>query len=193
MKTKVAFAVLALLGLNSSPAVATAHAPLTGALTFTTHSASGATTADRIPAESLSQRNAKEKARSYLSFSAFSRKGLIDQLVFEGFSAKDAAYGVDALKVNWNAQAVAKAKSYLSTTAFSQSGLVDQLVFEGFTRAQATFGVAGSKANWNQQAAKKAKSYLAMSSFSRSALIEQLVFEGFTRSQATYGVGKAGL
>ena len=91
--------------------------------------------------ETAGQRNAKKKAKSYLSFMSFSRKGLIEQLKFEGFSTKDAKYGVDALKVNWNKQAVKKAKSYLSYSSFSKSGLYDQLIFEGFTPSQAKYGV----------------------------------------------------
>ena len=34
-------------------------------------------------------------AESYLEFSGFSRQGLIDQLVFEGYTQEQATYGVD--------------------------------------------------------------------------------------------------
>ena len=64
---------------------------------------------------------------------AFSRTGLIKQLEYEGFSAKDATYGVDASGSNWAKQAAIKAKEYLDTMAFSRSGLIDQLEYEGFT------------------------------------------------------------
>ncbi|WP_157437527.1 Ltp family lipoprotein [Actinoplanes subtropicus] len=140
-----------------------------------------------------SQQNAVEKAADYLSYSSFSRSGLIKQLEFEGFSTKDATFGVDAQKANWNEQAVKKAAEYLDNGSFSRSGLIKQLEFEGFSTKQATFGVDAQKANWNEQAAKKAAEYLDNGSFSRSGLIEQLKFEGFTTGQATYGVKKAGL
>jgi hypothetical protein len=39
------------------------------------------------------QSNAREMARDYLEYSAFSRSGLIDQLVYEGFSRRIAIYG----------------------------------------------------------------------------------------------------
>jgi len=94
------------------------------------------------PAETVSQANAREKAASYLSFSAFSRTGLIKQLEFDGFSSQDATYGVDKQNADWNAEAVAKAKDYLSFTSFSHSGLVGQLEFDGFTAAQAEYGVS---------------------------------------------------
>jgi hypothetical protein len=92
--------------------------------------------------ETASQRNARLKAGDYLDFTSFSRSGLIQQLEFEGFTPDDAAYGVDALNVDWNDQAAKKAAEYLDFTSFSHSGLVDQLVFEGFTRAQAEYGVS---------------------------------------------------
>lgn len=89
------------------------------------------------PRTTVAQDNAREKAQSYLSHTAFSRSGLIDQLKYEGFSEKDATWAVDDLAPNWKRQAVKKAESYLSHTAFSRSGLIDQLLYEGFTREQA--------------------------------------------------------
>ncbi len=140
-----------------------------------------------------SQENAVASAESYLSFSAFSRSGLIDQLEFEGFANAEAALAVDYLEVDWNAQASLSAESYLDSSAFSKSGLSKQLEFEGFTSNQAAHAVNSVTVDWNDQARKKAEEYLEFSSFSRSGLIDQLLFEGFTQSQATYGVDKAGL
>jgi hypothetical protein len=150
---------------------------------------------DTAPTKELtvSQQNAVDKAADYLSYSSFSRSGLIKQLKFEGFSTKDATFGVDAQKANWKEQAAKKAAEYLENGSFSRSGLIKQLKFEGFSTKQATFGVDAQKANWKEQAAKKAAEYLENSSFSRSGLIGQLKFEGFTTEQANYGVKKAGL
>lgn len=94
--------------------------------------------AKKISAE---QQNAIETAESYLSGQSFSRKGLIDQLKYEGYPAKIAAAAVDSLHIDWNAQAEATAKNYLDGQSFSRKGLIDQLVYEGFTKAQATYGV----------------------------------------------------
>jgi len=91
--------------------------------------------------ETPSQSNARQKAASYLSYSAFSRSGLIRQLEYEGFSTSDATYGTDAQNANWNEQAALKAASYLSYSSFSRSGLISQLVYEGFTQSQAEYGV----------------------------------------------------
>ncbi|QKY79924.1 lipoprotein [Gordonia phage Clawz] len=86
------------------------------------------------------QSNAVRKAQDYLSTSAFSRTGLIDQLKFEGFAPADAEYAVDNISVDWNEQAVKKAKEYMNTSAFSESSLADQLQFDGFTAEQARHG-----------------------------------------------------
>ena len=80
-------------------------------------------------------------ANDYLDYTAFSRKGLIKQLEFEGFSKADATFAVDSLDVNWNEQAAAMAENYLDYTSFSRKGLINQLVFEGFTLSQAQYGV----------------------------------------------------
>ena len=93
------------------------------------------------PAATPGENNAREKAESYLDISAFSRSGLIKQLTYEGFTTKQATYGVTVLKANWSKQAALKAKSYLDLSAFSRSGLIKQLTFEGFTLGQATYGV----------------------------------------------------
>lgn len=93
------------------------------------------------PTTSFSQRNALNKANDYLDYTAFSRKGLIKQLEFEGFSNADATWAVDNCGADWNEQAYKKAKDYLDYSSFSHSGLVDQLEYEGFTSEQAEYGV----------------------------------------------------
>lgn len=141
----------------------------------------------------LSQLNALSSAQSYLSFTAFSHDGLIDQLEYEGYSTEDATWAADNCGADWNAQALSSARSYLDFTAFSYSGLIDQLEYEGFTTEQATYGTDNCGADWNEQAAKSAQSYLDFMSFSRDELIGQLQYEGFTYEQAVYGVTAVGL
>ena len=96
---------------------------------------------NNTPSVSVSKQNALKSAKSYLSFSAFSRKGLIEQLEYEKYSTEDATYAVDNCGANWNEQAVKSAKSYLSFSSFSHDGLVEQLEYEGFTHEQAEYGV----------------------------------------------------
>ena len=91
--------------------------------------------------ETVSQQNARQMAKDYLKYTAFSRQGLIKQLEFEGFSNSDAVYGVDYHDTNWKEQAAKCAKSYLDYSAFSRKGLIEQLEYEGFTYEQAVYGV----------------------------------------------------
>ena len=86
------------------------------------------------------QENALTTAEDYISMSGFSRSGLIEQLEFEGYSTKDAAFAVDHLNVNWNEQAARSAEDYISMSGFSRSGLIEQLEFEGYTGKQAEYG-----------------------------------------------------
>ena len=90
--------------------------------------------------ETLGEANARQKAEDYLAFSAFSKSGLIDQLIFEGFTRDEAVYGVNHISVDWNEQAAKKAAQYMSFQSFSANGLIQQLIFEGFTKRQAAYG-----------------------------------------------------
>ena len=94
------------------------------------------------PLSPLSQQNTVRAAKEHLATEAYSRKSLIDQLVYENYSTEDATYGVDSLDVDWNQQAAKAAKEHLATEAYSRGGLIDQLVYEGFTSSQAEYGVA---------------------------------------------------
>ena len=85
------------------------------------------------------QKNAIESAESYLDGQAFSKRGLIDQLKFEGYSKADATFAVNHVDANWKAEAVESAQGYLDGQSFSKSGLIDQLEFEKFTSAQARY------------------------------------------------------
>jgi hypothetical protein len=91
-------------------------------------------------AGSTEQQNAAKAAADYLEGQAFSRKGLISQLKFEGYPEKTATAAVDSLHTDWNAQAALVAKDYLNGQSFSRKGLISQLKFEGFTATQATYG-----------------------------------------------------
>lgn len=95
---------------------------------------------EQVYSPTLGERQALLSAKKYLNYTGFSRKGLIKQLEFEGFSNKEAIYGVDNSNADWNAQAAISAKNYIEYTSFSRSGLIEQLEFEGYTRQQAEYG-----------------------------------------------------
>lgn len=86
------------------------------------------------------QKNALNQALSYLSFSAFSYQGLLEQLEYEKYTHEDAVFAADNCGADWNEQAAKKAKSYLEFSSFSKEGLIEQLEFEGFTHEQAVYG-----------------------------------------------------
>lgn len=93
------------------------------------------------PEMSMGQEQAVQSAESYLSMGGFSRKKLVDQLVFESFSKADAEFAVVYINPDWNAQAAQAAQSYVDMGGFSRQKLIDQLVFEGFSQAEAEYGV----------------------------------------------------
>ena len=90
--------------------------------------------------ETVSQKNAVAKAKSYLNYTAFSHDGLVAQLEYEQFSHADAVYGADNSGANWNEQAAKKAKAYMEYSAFSRGSLIEQLKYDKFTQAQAEYG-----------------------------------------------------
>lgn len=118
----------------------TATPPVATPPAATAAAAAAQPTTPAAPSLTNAQKQAIGKAQDYLKFTAFSRKGLIKQLEYEGFATADATFAVDLLTVDWNAQAAAKGKSYLDIQHFSRKGLIDQLKYEGFTDAQAAYG-----------------------------------------------------
>lgn len=92
----------------------------------------------------MGQKNALSKAGTYLSISAFSYSGLIEQLKFEQFSDEEATYAADNCGADWNEEAAKKANTYLSISSFSRDSLIDQLKFDGFTQEQAEYAVTAA-------------------------------------------------
>ena len=91
-------------------------------------------------AASKGDREALADAQEYLSSQAFSLRGLISQVKYDGFSTAVATYGAVHSGANWNKEAYLDAKEYLKSQAFSLGGLISQLEYDGFTSAQATYG-----------------------------------------------------
>ena len=90
---------------------------------------------------SMGEKMALESAKNYLRTMGFSKKGLIDQLEYEGYTTSEATYAVNHCGANWKEQAVRVAKNYLDTMPFSKQELIRQLEYEGFTSEEATYGV----------------------------------------------------
>lgn len=114
---------------------------------------SGYVTASRTSAStksvsaSVGQQAALRKAQSYIDLMAFSKAGLYEQLTSpygEGFTASQAQFAVDHVRVNWNAEAAEAARSYMALFNMSRDELYEQLTSpygEQFTDSQALAGL----------------------------------------------------
>lgn len=87
------------------------------------------------------QSNALSAAVAYLDYSAFSKQGLYDQLIFEEYPADAAQYAIDNISADWNQNALQTAKDYLDFTSFSDQGLYDQLIHDKYTPDEAQFAI----------------------------------------------------
>lgn len=137
-------------------------------------------------------KNAVKKAKSYIKISGFSRKDLISQLEYNGFTEVESIYGADNCGADWNNECLEKAQSYIKISGFSRQDLINQLAYNGFTDSEILYGVDNCGANWDIECAEKAQSYMKISSFSRQGLIDQLTYNGFTPSQIAYGIATVG-
>lgn len=151
------------------------------------------------PSITLNELNAVKEAVDYLQYSPFSRQGLIEQLMYSGFSYNDAVYGVDNCEANWKLEAIEAAESYLKFSSFSKEGLIDQLKYDGFTDEESVYGVdiaynlystktttpAGADAGM-ANALESALNYLKYTSFSYKGLVDQLEYDGYSNSEAIY-------
>ena len=141
-------------GTGSTSPVASATTSASSTTSASRSPASATTSASRSPTTSaaptsnltVSQQNAVNQAKNYLSLQGFSKQGLIDQLsssAGDKYSVHDATVAVNSLhEVDWNAEAVKSAKEYMKLSSFSCSGLVDQLSSSAgsqYTAAQAKY------------------------------------------------------
>ncbi|MDU0408424.1 hypothetical protein N42HA_01437 [Lactococcus lactis] len=87
-------------------------------------------------------KDALSKGEDYLSYTAFSKLGLKEQLLYEGYPDTAAQYAIYNIKTDWNIQALKKAQDYLSYDSFSDAGLREQLIYEQFTSTEADYAIA---------------------------------------------------
>ena len=77
--------------------------------------------------------NAIESAEAYSNVFAYSKKYLIEQLKYEGFSEDIAECAAKSINANWKENCVRSAYSYLDLFSFSKKELIHQLDYDGFT------------------------------------------------------------
>lgn len=90
---------------------------------------------------SSGEASALAMAKLHLETLAFSKKGLKDQLLFEGFSEEEAAYAVDHCEADWKEQAVKKAEEYKALMDLSAGYLREQLAYEGFEEEEIDYAI----------------------------------------------------
>lgn len=122
---------------NSNDSTTSSNDSSSSTTTTTPSTSSNAST----PSPTMGEKNALGSARQYLSISAFSYTGLINQLEYEGYTTEEATYAADNCSANWNEQAAKSAKEYLNISSFSRQELINQLIYEGYTQEQAEYGV----------------------------------------------------
>lgn len=100
---------------------------------------------EEAPKVPLGHQMALKQAESYVKHSSFSKKGLYNQLTYEGegYSDEEAQYAVENVEVDWKAEALEQGKSYVKHSSFSKQGLYNQLTYEGegYTDEEAQYAV----------------------------------------------------
>ena len=105
------------------------------------------------PAESADAEKAVSRAQIYLDMYPFSRQEIIDQLVFDGFSAEDAEYAADNCDADWTALAVRAATQMLSYfPETTREDLLNILLTSGYTQEQAEAGVTAAMGDGTETA-----------------------------------------
>lgn len=90
--------------------------------------------------------NAYKTAREYASSMNMSRRGVYEQLIFEGFSEIDSNEALERLsEINWKANALKSAISYQNEQSMSKKEIREQLIFEGFTQEEADYAFVRMK------------------------------------------------
>ena len=133
---------------------------------------------------------ALKEAQGYIEFGSFSKKGLIEQLEYDGYTKSQAQYAASHCGADWLEQAKEEVKSYLANSGYSRSGLIEQLEYDGYTAEEAQAAVDSCGVLWKYQAYREARSYLSSSSYSKTDLIEQLEYDGFTHEEAEYAADR---
>ena len=85
--------------------------------------------------------NAIESAEAYSNVFAYSKKYLIDQLKYEGFSEEIAECAVKSINANWKENCVRSAHSYLEIISYSKEELIHQLDYVGFTAEEIEYAM----------------------------------------------------
>jgi hypothetical protein len=139
---------------------------------------------------------AKNAAQTTVDFAFFSRRDVIEALVFQGYSNELATQAVDSLNVDWNLEAKQQAQDLVRQAGSSRLWLLGFLEDQmGFLASEAAEGVDSLNLDYLEQAVRATVGFLT-----RNPCDEQGVFsdnyvfdylyerEGFDLYEADHGV-----
>lgn len=131
-------------------------------------------------------------AKQYIHSNPFSRKGLIEQLEFEGCSNDVATYGADHCDADWKEQAARDASYTAEKRDYSPGETLKYLKDKEYTEEEAKYGAEHCDVDWNQIAARRAKEHQEFMVQSKDPLVRDLLDDGFTKEQAEFGAQAVG-
>lgn len=152
-----------------------------------------------VYAATANQEKALEDAKSYLKESTYSKKGLKEQLEFDGYTKKEANYAVNNCGANWKKQAKKEAKNLIRLSLdeewkkwgvfyYSKKSMIETLKYHGYTKSQAKFGAKKCGANWKKEAVIAAE--ILREDYSEDEVRDLLKEEGFTKAQINHAISK---
>ena len=146
---------------------------------------------DNIPME---YRSVMEKAQFYSDVVNMSKAKMYEELTAGcGFTAEEAQYAVDNVKVDWKENALKTAKTY-EDESISKAGMYDRLTSEYedmFTEEEAQYAVDNIEVDWKENALEDAKFYQKYMSMSQGEIYDQLTSEfggQYTAEEAQYAI-----
>lgn len=149
-------------------------------------------TGDTQPAQQLTkeEQDALDYALALLETVAYSREGLISQMVHDGYEEAVAAAAADRTGLDWKAQAVRSAQECVLHLAVSRTGVAQMLEYERFTADETAYAMEQLKdVDWDAEADQAVEKYLKQG-VSKRGLEDVLEFDGFTPEQISKAVGK---
>lgn len=78
-------------------------------------------------------------AKDYVESYSYSRIGVIEELISDGFTKEQSIYGADNCDANWNTQALRMTKEYLEADSYSKLDLIRELESDYFTHEEAVY------------------------------------------------------
>lgn len=146
---------------------------------------------DNVPIE---YRPVMEKAQFYSNVTNMSKARVYEELTTGcGFTAEEAQYAVDNVKVDWKENALKTAKAAHEERSSSKASMYDRLTLKmfdyEFTPEEAQYAVDNLEVDWKANALEDAKFYQKYMSMSPGEIYKHLTTSAqFTAEEAQYAI-----